>query len=162
MSGGCLATWLGCQLSGGQFAHPAVAGRPRSVIRCRELVASKRSVAHALRPPKVPELRRRTQDDRGHPGTVGDREDPYASWAAGPGTAGSACPWVAAASGLTIPILHCSCGLPSLPVDIAALRLDAAAMLLLITQQVVVDLGMGSANRIVLAAVESAGAIVGL
>ena len=33
---------------------------------------------------------------------AGDREDPLASWAAGPGTAARACPWVAAASGLTL------------------------------------------------------------
>jgi len=35
-------------------------------------------------------------------------------------------------------------------------------MLLLITQQVVIGLGLGFVNRIVLAGAESAGAIVGL
>ena len=63
-------------------------------------------------PTALPELRRRAEDHRSDPGAAGDREDPHASWAAGLGTAARACPWVAAASGLTIPILHCSCGLP--------------------------------------------------
>jgi len=36
MSGGCPATWLGCQLSGGQFARLAVAGRPTGVAQPAE------------------------------------------------------------------------------------------------------------------------------
>ena len=37
------------------------------------------------------------------PWQPGNREDPHASWAAGPGTAARACPWPGPASGLTLP-----------------------------------------------------------
>ena len=43
------------------------------------------------------------KDHRCHLGTAGDREDPHAPGVAGPCTAACACPWVAAARGLTIP-----------------------------------------------------------
>ena len=42
----------------------------------------------------------------------GNREDPHASWAAGPGTASCAGPSPGAASGLTLPNRDRSCGLP--------------------------------------------------
>ena len=49
MSGGCLAAWLGCQLSCSQFAHLAVAGRPFSDIHCPELIAAKWSLVLVAR-----------------------------------------------------------------------------------------------------------------
>ena len=51
----------------------------------------------------LPELRRRAEDHRCHPGAAGDREDPHAPGSAGPRAAAGASPWAAAASGLNAP-----------------------------------------------------------
>jgi len=47
MSGGCLATRHACQLSGSQFAHLAVAGRPFSDTHCLILTAAKQPLVRA-------------------------------------------------------------------------------------------------------------------
>ena len=55
------------------------------------------------RPGALPELRWRTEDHCGDPGTASDRENPHALGAAGAGTPSRGSPWPAASSGLTLP-----------------------------------------------------------
>jgi len=52
--------------------------------------------------------------------------------------------------------------LPALPQDVAAIALDSPLALLLVVQQVVIGLSLGFAVRVVFAAVEFAGEIIGL
>ena len=55
-----------------------------------------------------PELRRRSEDHCGDPGTAADWEDAHTPGAVGTRAAALSCPWSNAASGLTIPIHRCS------------------------------------------------------
>ena len=54
-------------------------------------------------PGALPELRRRAEDHRGHPGAAGCREDPHAPGLGGACSASCASPWPGSASGLTLP-----------------------------------------------------------
>ena len=76
----------------------------------------------------LPELRRRAEDHCGHPGAAGDREDPHAPGVAGQGATTLNCSRTSAASGMTIPIHHCSGGPARRAAGVGCVRVVAGPM----------------------------------
>ena len=111
-------------------------GEPRAPPPAAAALGRAAQATVRARPETLPELRRPAEDHCGDPRTAGNREEPPAPGVAGQGATKLSCSRSSAASGLTIPVHHCSGGAARSAAGVGCVRVVAGPMKAAMRQRV--------------------------